>query len=144
MLGTLPFETTHATDMNSGQSNSREADAMPASAANRPRDASEQRGGSMHPSDTSSPVISLITGGGALHRIGETFSPALHAGNGNFPVPIAWPHDRMASQADRSLGGRGSERLNVASSGVRICGPVPSGCIASLRASRSREHIFLL
>lgn len=33
-------------------------------------------------------TISLPKGGGALHGIGETFSPDLHTGTGNFTVPI--------------------------------------------------------
>jgi hypothetical protein len=36
-------------------------------------------------------IISLPQGGGALHGIGETFSPDLHTGTGNFTVPIALP-----------------------------------------------------
>ena len=49
------------------------------------------KGGQMNKSSTSSQLISLPTGGGALHGIGETFSPDLHTGTGNFTVPIALP-----------------------------------------------------
>jgi hypothetical protein len=45
-------------------------------------------------SGTSSQVISLPKGGGALQGIGGTFSPDLHTGTGNFTVPIALPPGR--------------------------------------------------
>jgi hypothetical protein len=45
----------------------------------------------MDKSGASNPVIWLPTGGGALHGIGETVSPDLHTGTGNFTVPIAVP-----------------------------------------------------
>ena len=40
-------------------------------------------------SGTSGQIISLPKGGGALQGIGETFSPDLHPGTGNFTVPVA-------------------------------------------------------
>src|SRR5262245_47260235 len=43
---------------------------------------------------TSSAVISLPKGGGALQGIGEKFAPDLHTGTGNFTVPIALPPGR--------------------------------------------------
>src|SRR5215207_4306959 len=49
-------------------------------------------------------VISLPKGGGALQGIGETFSPDLHTGTGNFTVPIALPPGRNGFQPDLSLG----------------------------------------
>jgi len=39
----------------------------------------------MNKSTTSNQVISLPQGGGALHGIGETFSPDLHTGTGTLP-----------------------------------------------------------
>lgn len=54
-------------------------------------------------SGTSSQVISLPQGGGALHGIGETFSPDLHTGTGNFTVPIALPPGRNGFQPQLNL-----------------------------------------
>ncbi len=54
-------------------------------------------------SGTSSQIISLPQGGGALHGIGEKFSPDLHTGTGNFTVPIALPAGRNGFQPDLSL-----------------------------------------
>ncbi len=39
-------------------------------------------------SSSSGQIISLPKGGGALHGIGEKFSPDLHTGTGNITVPI--------------------------------------------------------
>ncbi|NOT57511.1 MAG: hypothetical protein HOP18_23140 [Deltaproteobacteria bacterium] len=55
-------------------------------------------------SGTSSQVISLPKGGGALQGIGEKFSPDLHTGTGNFTVPIALPPGRNGFQPQLSLG----------------------------------------
>jgi hypothetical protein len=49
-------------------------------------------------SSASNQVISLPKGGGALHGIGETFSPDLQTGTGNFTVPIALPPGRNGFQ----------------------------------------------
>src|SRR5437870_13797557 len=49
-------------------------------------------------------IISLPQGGGALHGIGETFSPDLHTGTGNFTVPVALPPGRNGFQPQLSLG----------------------------------------
>jgi RHS repeat-associated protein len=54
-------------------------------------------------SGTSSQVISLPSGGGAQSGIGETFSPDLHTGTGNFTVPIALPPGRNGFQPELSL-----------------------------------------
>src|SRR5437899_10444051 len=54
-------------------------------------------------SGTSDQVISLRKGGGALHGIGETLSPDLHTGTGNFTVPIALPPGRNGLQPELSL-----------------------------------------
>ncbi|MDP2604239.1 MAG: SpvB/TcaC N-terminal domain-containing protein [Deltaproteobacteria bacterium] len=54
-------------------------------------------------SNSSNQVISLPKGGGALHGIGETFSPDLHTGTGNFSVPIALPPGRSQFQSQLSL-----------------------------------------
>ena len=54
-------------------------------------------------SSTSSQVISLPTGGGALRGIGETFSPDLHTGTGNFTIPVALPSGRNGFQPELSL-----------------------------------------
>ncbi|MBI3969613.1 MAG: VCBS repeat-containing protein [Chloroflexi bacterium] len=53
---------------------------------------------------TSSQVISLPKGGGALRGIGEKFSPDPHTGTGNFTVPIALPPGRNGFQPQLSLG----------------------------------------
>src|SRR6266550_2633182 len=55
-------------------------------------------------SGISEQVISLPKGGGALHGIGETFSPDLHTGTGNFTVPLALPPGRNGFQPQISLG----------------------------------------
>jgi hypothetical protein len=54
-------------------------------------------------SAASSQIISLPQGGGALHGIGEKFSPDLHTGTGNFTVPIALPPGRNGFQPDLKL-----------------------------------------
>ena len=54
-------------------------------------------------SGTSSQVISLPKGGGALQGIGGTFSPDLHTGTGNFTVPVALPPDRSGFQPELNL-----------------------------------------
>src|ERR1700730_18192365 len=48
-------------------------------------------------------VISVPKGGGALHGIGEKFSPDLFTGTGNFTVPIALPSGRNGFQPQLSL-----------------------------------------
>jgi len=53
--------------------------------------------------NTSSQVISLPKGGGALSGIGEKFSPDLHTGTGNFTVPIALPPGRNGFQPELNL-----------------------------------------
>ncbi len=47
--------------------------------------------------------ISLPKGGGAIQGIGETFSPDLHTGTGNFSVPIALPQGRNGFQPQIGL-----------------------------------------
>ena len=54
-------------------------------------------------SGTSSQVISLPKGGGALQGIGATFSLDLHTGTGNFTVPIALPPGRNGFQPQLNL-----------------------------------------
>lgn len=54
-------------------------------------------------SGTSSQIISLPKGGGALSGIGEKFSPDLFTGTGNFTVPIALPPGRNGFQPQLSL-----------------------------------------
>ena len=54
-------------------------------------------------SGTSSQIISLPKGGGALSGIGEKFSPDLFTGTGNFTVPIALPPGRNGFQPNLSL-----------------------------------------
>ena len=48
-------------------------------------------------------IISLPHGGGALHGIGEKFSPDLFTGTGNFTVPIALPGGRNGFQPQLNL-----------------------------------------
>ena len=53
--------------------------------------------------DNPGSVISLPQGGGAIQSIGETFSPDLFTGTGNFTVPIALPPGRNKFQPQLSL-----------------------------------------
>ena len=48
-------------------------------------------------------MISLPKGGGALHGIGEKFSPDLHTGTANFSVPITLPPGRNGLEPQLSL-----------------------------------------
>lgn len=54
-------------------------------------------------SDTASSVISLPKGGGAIQGIGETFSPDLFTGTGNFSIPIAPPSGRNGFQPQLNI-----------------------------------------
>ncbi len=54
-------------------------------------------------SSTAEQIISTPQGGGALHGIGETFSPDLHTGTGNFSVPISVPAGRNGFQPQLGL-----------------------------------------
>src|ERR671933_517886 len=54
-------------------------------------------------SNTAAQTISMPQGGGALHGIGETFSPDLHTGTGNFTVPVALPPGRNGFQPELNL-----------------------------------------
>ena len=54
-------------------------------------------------SGTSSDVITLPNGGGALQGIGETFKPDLFTGTGNFNVPLALPAGRNGFQPQLAL-----------------------------------------
>ncbi len=55
-------------------------------------------------SGTGQNVISLPQGGGAISGMGESFSPNLFTGTGNFTVPIAVPPGRNGMQPSLSLG----------------------------------------
>lgn len=52
---------------------------------------------------SSSDLISLPKGGGALNGLGEKFSPDLFTGTGNFTIPIALPSGRNGFQPQLSL-----------------------------------------
>ena len=54
-------------------------------------------------SGVSSQIISLPSGGGAQSGIGETFSPDLFTGTGNFTIPIALPPGRNGFQPELNL-----------------------------------------
>src|SRR6185369_3789835 len=54
-------------------------------------------------SSASGQTIALPKGGGALHGIGEKFSPDLHTGTGNFTIPIALPPGRNGFQPQLNL-----------------------------------------
>ena len=54
-------------------------------------------------SGISNQIISVPNGGGALKGIGESFSPDLHTGTGNFSVPIAVPPGRNGFQPELRL-----------------------------------------
>jgi RHS repeat-associated protein len=57
----------------------------------------------MATSGLASDVVTLPKGGGALSGVGETFSPDLFTGTGNFTVPIILPPGRNGLQPDLSL-----------------------------------------
>src|SRR5215510_7534626 len=57
----------------------------------------------MNKSSTAQGVIALPQGGGALKGIGETFSPDLFTGTGNFTVPFALPAGRNGFQPQVAL-----------------------------------------
>src|SRR3954463_14464406 len=48
-------------------------------------------------------TIALPKGGGAIHGIGEKFSPDLHTGTGNFTIPVALPPGRNGFQPQLNL-----------------------------------------
>jgi RHS repeat-associated protein len=54
-------------------------------------------------STSPSQIITIPQGGGALHGIGEKFSPDLFTGTGNFTVPIALPPGRNGFQPQLGL-----------------------------------------
>src|SRR5215468_5307891 len=84
-------------------------------------------------SSSPSQIISLPKGGGALHGLGEKFSPDLHTGTGNFNVPIALPPGRNGLKPQLNLvysTGNGNGPLglgwSVSSTGVgRLTSKVP-------------------
>lgn len=57
----------------------------------------------MSKSSESSQVLAIPKGGGALHGIGETFSPDVHTGTGNFTIPITVPPGRNGFGPQLSL-----------------------------------------
>jgi RHS repeat-associated protein len=54
-------------------------------------------------SGVSAQIISAPKGGGALHGIGEKFSPDLFTGTGNFTVPLGLPPGRNGFQPELNL-----------------------------------------
>src|SRR5262245_10519488 len=52
---------------------------------------------------SASDIIAVPKAGGALKGLGETFSPDLHTGTGNFTVPIAVPPGRNGFQPQLNL-----------------------------------------
>jgi len=54
-------------------------------------------------SGTAEQVISLPKGGGELKGMGESFSPDLHTGTGNFSIPISLPAGRNGFQPEIGL-----------------------------------------
>lgn len=54
-------------------------------------------------SGISEQIISLPTGGGELKGLGESFSPDLHTGTGNFSIPISLPPGRNGFQPEIQL-----------------------------------------
>ena len=81
-------------------------------------------------SNTATQTISTPQGGGALHGIGETFSPDLHTGTGNFTVPIALPPGRNGFQP----------QLNLVYSTGNGNGPFGLGWSLSIPASAGRPR----
>src|SRR5262249_52839365 len=57
----------------------------------------------MSEGDGARPILSLPTGGGAMHGIGEKFSPDPHTGTGNFTLPITLPPGRNGFQPKLAL-----------------------------------------
>src|SRR5882762_5432074 len=57
----------------------------------------------MSKSDAAQSIITSPKGGGAIHGMGEKFSPDLHTGTGNFTVPIAIPPGRNGFQPQLNI-----------------------------------------
>src|ERR1700751_3137722 len=90
-------------------------------------------------SGISSQVISLPKGGGALHGIGEKFSPDLHTGTANFTVPLALPTGRNGFAPDLSLAYSSGSPNGPFGLGVAV--PVPSVARRTAKGvPRYRDH----
>ena len=63
-------------------------------------------------------VISLPKGGGAVGGLGETFSPDLFTGTGNFSVPIALPPGRSGLAPQLTLGVQHRQRQRAVRAGL--------------------------
>ncbi len=74
-------------------------------------------------SGVSSQVISLPSGGGALRGIGETFSPDLFTGTGNFTTPLELPPGRNGLRPELSLGYSTGQRNGAFGLGWEITVP---------------------
>lgn len=94
--------------------------------------------------DTQGQFIALPKGGGAIQGIGETFTPDLFTGTGNFTVPIAAPAGRNGFQPQLSLvysTGAGNSLFGLGWSlsipGVSLrCGPSSPRCLAPARLKK--------
>ena len=53
--------------------------------------------------NSASSIISLPKGGGAMHGLGEKFSPDLFTGTGNFTIPVSLPPGRNGFQPQINL-----------------------------------------
>lgn len=54
-------------------------------------------------SGTAEQAITLPKGGGEIKGMGETFSPDLHTGTGNFSIPLSLPPGRNGFQPEIGL-----------------------------------------
>ncbi len=102
----------------------------------------------MGSSRTSAETISLPKGGGAVKGMGETFSPDLFTGTGNFTVPITLPPGRNGFQPQISLvystgNGNGAFGLGWSLSVPGVSRKTSKG-IPRYRDGSSQSDVFIL
>ena len=88
--------------------------------------------------------ISLPQGGGALQGIGESFSPDLHTGTGNFSVPIALPAGRNGFQPELNLVYSTGNGIGPFGLGWRLSIPGVSRKTAKGVPSYNENDVFIL